>query len=419
MKSFITILFSFSFGIAFSQARLVLNNDAYVVIDNNAFVVLDNSNPNAITLTGTGGKIKSEAEGNRVRWRGVGVGNFTIPFADNIGEGGTKIPYTLTIGVAGMSGATPHIDFSTYDGPTWDNATYMPSMVTHMGQLNAPNAVNHSDYAIDRFWVINAQGYTTKPTPSSMVFSYNDNEHSAVGNTLPEANLGAQRFNDGGNTWGDMLPIGVVNTVANTVTTPAIALADFYTAWTLSDVNDPLPVKLTDYRAECNNGTTLIKWTTQTEINNDYFVLEKSFDGYVFFEVSRINGNGNSNTTNNYQTTVASDNKLVYFRLKQVDFDGTVNYYNIISSNCSTKGFDVLVPVLTSNELSFIIKTDEDDKFNVVLYDYKGRLITEKSEFATKGLNAVKISNIDLSAGIYVLSIVGQNQVYTTKLFRR
>ncbi|MBX2959626.1 MAG: T9SS type A sorting domain-containing protein [Flavobacteriales bacterium] len=401
-----------------AQSRMVINDNAYLVIDNAAYLVIDNSNANALAVAGTGGRIKSEAENNRVRWNiGTTTGTYTVPFSDDAAEGGTKIPYTLTIGTAGVGAG--YIDFSSYDGPTWDNSTYMPSMVTHMGQLYAPNDVNHSEKAIDRFWVINAQGYTTKPTPSSMVFTYIDNEHSAAGNTLPEANLGAQRFNNGASLWGDMLPIGVVNTAANTVTTPAITVANFFAAWTLSDVTDPLPVTLSSFTATCKEKNIELEWVTQTELNNDYFVLEKSYDGFVFFEVAQIKGNGNSNISINYKINVEAENKTIYFRLKQVDFDGTINYHNIISSNCTNSSFEVTMPLLTENQLSFMINSELDENFQVYLYDYRGRLITDKSESLQKGLNTVRINNLNLSSGIYMLSIVGQNNVYSTKLLRR
>ena len=140
----------------FAQTRMVINDDAYLVIENSAFVVLDNPNSNALSVAGAGGKIKSETEYNRVRWNiGNATGSYTIPFADDVAEGGIKIPYTITIGSAGTGAG--FYDFSTYDGPTWDNETYMPSMVTHMGQHNPPNVVNHSAHAIDRFWIINPQ----------------------------------------------------------------------------------------------------------------------------------------------------------------------------------------------------------------------------------------------------------------------
>jgi hypothetical protein len=418
MKSFFAIITFLLTSSIFSQSRMVINDNAYLVIDNSAFLVIDNTNTNALGVAGTGGRIKSEAEDNRVRWNvGTTIGTYIIPFSDDAAEGGAKIPYTLTIGSAGIG--VGYIDFSTYDGVTWDNSIYMPSMVTHMGQFFPPNDINHSEKAIDRFWVINAQGYTTKPTPSSMVFTYIDNEHTAAGNTLPEANLGAQRFNDGASLWGDMLPIGVVNTVANTVTTPAITVANFFTAWTLSDVTDPLPVILNSFTNSCDGKNVVINWTTQTEINNDYFILEKSYDGYVFFEVAQVNGNGNSNISNFYEANVESENKIVYFRLKQVDFDGTVNYHEIISSNCTNSIFEISLPILTANQLSFIINSELDDNFQVYLYDYRGRLIIDKSESLQKGLSNIKINNLNLSSGIYMLSIVGQNKFYSTKLLRR
>ncbi|HLC82253.1 MAG TPA: hypothetical protein VJI69_00390, partial [Bacteroidia bacterium] len=108
-----------------SQARFVMNNNAYAVITNSAYLVIGNSNANALTQLGTGGRIISEAEGNKVRWMvSNATGAYTVPFYEN-GEA-VEIPVTLTITTAGTAGATNRIDFSTYDGGS-DNATYMPT----------------------------------------------------------------------------------------------------------------------------------------------------------------------------------------------------------------------------------------------------------------------------------------------------
>lgn len=412
MRFFFLIVFIFFSVLAFSQARMVINDNAYLVIDNAAYLVIDNSATNALAVAGTGGNIKSEAETDRIKWNiAATTGTYTIPWTTNTG---VKIPLSINKTTAGVGAG--NFLLSTWE--TADMNTPWPSAVLNMWSSVIP-ATDGSLEVIDRFWHINALSYGTKPSVT-LSFGYNDAANEMIGtNTITEANLQAQRFNTGSSNWEPTKLFGTVNVAANTVSGAAIALADFFENWVLVDNVSPLPVTLTNFSAECSSKEIKVMWTTQTEINNDYFVLEKSYDGFVFFEVVQINGNGNSNVSNSYQTSIEAENKIVYFRLKQVDFDGTTSYHNIIASNCSNNTFEVTQMVLTSNQLSFHIQTDMDDNFKIYLYDYRGRLIIDQSQIFSKGLNTIKINNLDLSSGIYMLSVVGQNNVYSTKLLRR
>lgn len=412
MRFFFLIVFIFFSVLAFSQARMVINDNAYLVIDNAAYLVIDNSATNALAVAGTGGNIKSEAETDRIKWNiAATTGTYTIPWTTNTG---VKIPLSINKTTAGVGAG--NFLLSTWE--TADMNTPWPSAVLNMWSSVIP-ATDGSLEVIDRFWHINALSYGTKPSVT-LSFGYNDAANEMIGtNTITEANLQAQRFNTGSSNWEPTKLFGTVNVAANTVSGAAIAPADFFENWVLVDNASPLPVTLTNFSAECSSKEIKVMWTTQTEINNDYFVLEKSYDGFVFFEVVQINGNGNSNVSNSYQTSIEAENKIVYFRLKQVDFDGTTSYHNIIASNCSNNTFEVTQMVLTSNQLSFHIQTDMDDNFKIYLYDYRGRLIIDQSQIFSKGLNTIKINNLDLSSGIYMLSVVGQNNVYSTKLLRR
>lgn len=417
MKKFIlfAIIYQFAIFNLQAQSRMVINNDAYLVIDNAAYLVIDNPLTTALAVAGTGGNIKSEAETDRIKWNiGITTGVYTIPWttASNV-----KIPLSINKTTAGTIGANSGLLLSTWETATDMNVPW-PSAVTNMWQSTVP-ATDGSLNVIDRYWHINALSYTAKPNVT-LSFTY-DNAANEIGgtNTITQANLQAQRFNTGSSNWEAYKLFGTVNVGARTVSGAAIASADFFENWVLVDNANPLPVTLSDFSSTCSDKEIIVTWTTQTEINNDYFILEKSYDGYVFFESSVVDGSGTSSVSNNYQTTVESENKIVYFRLKQVDFDGTVSYHNIIASNCSNSSVEVTQMVLTADQVSFNINTDMDDSFKIYLYDYRGRLIVDRNEFVTKGLNAIKINNLDLSYGIYMLSVVGQNKVYSTKLLRR
>lgn len=99
----------------------------------------------------------------------------------------------------------------------------------------------------------------------------------------------------------------------------------------------PLPVELTKFTASAELNYHLIKWTTLSEINNDYFVIERSTDGINFIPLKNVYSkapNGNSSTTLNYSYTnyeIAEGNN--YYRLKQFDKDGKWKYSDIVELN--------------------------------------------------------------------------------------
>jgi hypothetical protein len=92
----------------------------------------------------------------------------------------------------------------------------------------------------------------------------------------------------------------------------------------------PTPVTLLNFKAVQNSSEVDIEWQTATEINNDYFTVEKSKNGIEFIVIENIKGAGTSQQLLNYQTTDHLPyNGISYYRLKQTDFDGKVSYSKI------------------------------------------------------------------------------------------
>jgi hypothetical protein len=92
------------------------------------------------------------------------------------------------------------------------------------------------------------------------------------------------------------------------------------------------PITLLDFKVAKNGFGIDIKWQTASQINNDYFIVQKSINGIDFIDNERIEGAGNSNSILNYQTTDHSPyNGISYYRLKQVDYNGSFSYSKIES----------------------------------------------------------------------------------------
>ena len=94
---------------------------------------------------------------------------------------------------------------------------------------------------------------------------------------------------------------------------------------------NPLPVELSSFTAQLHDGVVNITWKTLSEVNNDYFILERGSQTALLHNLTKIDGSGNSNQMINY--LVLDNDPLIglnYYRLKQVDFDGSFKYSNTI-----------------------------------------------------------------------------------------
>lgn len=93
-----------------------------------------------------------------------------------------------------------------------------------------------------------------------------------------------------------------------------------------------LPIELSGFHVIKTGKGNYITWTTATEINNDYFTVEKSQDGFNWSEVTRVYGAGNSTSSRTYRALDASPEPTMnYYRLLQTDFGGQMKKYSIVT----------------------------------------------------------------------------------------
>jgi gliding motility-associated-like protein len=233
LKSFFLLL-TFLTVIKINAQQEIVFNGAYMVMDNKTKLVIDNPSANAVVDNGNGWII-SEHEFNQVHWNiGSSTGNYVVPFGNSTAD---YIPLYVTI--TGAGSGTGHIDFSTYHGAVWDNTTYMPTNVKNM---HGNNILNNSAKAIDRFWVIDAGSYTSKPT-THITFTYQSTDHTGAGNSITEANLFAQRFNPVDSSWADWYgQWGTDNSTLKIVSTGNVTPNNLLRSWVLADQSSPMGV---------------------------------------------------------------------------------------------------------------------------------------------------------------------------------
>lgn len=184
---------------------------------------MGNSASNAITRTS--GHIISEGENNRVRWNiGTTAGTYTVPW----GSGNTNyFPLSFTTSAANGTGFFYFATMST----TAENSTLLPAGITH---FNGTSGDDMSLVAVDRFWKIDAQSYTVKPSLSNLILTYLDAEFATPNKNAVETKLTARRWNNLTNTWTDYNTGGMVNPSANTITVASLTPSNFFPWWTIS-----------------------------------------------------------------------------------------------------------------------------------------------------------------------------------------
>lgn len=181
----------------------------------------------------------------------------------------------------------------------------------------------------------------------------------------------------------------------------------------------PLPIELTRFSASQVNNELLVSldWITESEINNDYFTVERSKDGINYEVVDIVEGAGNSSSTKTYRTY---DNKPFngdnYYRLKQTDYDGTTTYKGIAHVYINAVSEFDFYPNPANNNINFTFNVNNDNAVTIELYDLTGRIVKNKSYTTLKGLNNKSLDVSDLPSGIYMLKAVVNNNQYIQKI---
>jgi hypothetical protein len=194
-----------------------------------------------------------------------------------------------------------------------------------------------------------------------------------------------------------------------------------------SSTNNPLPVELTQFKATANieNNTVDLNWATISELNNDYFTVEKSQDLIHFEEVAIIVGNGSTNEANTYSTIDQNPYEGVsYYRLSQTDFNGDKEYFQVqmVSLNSERASQNVKTTLYpnpnSGTELFIDISNTNLNDLEISIYDFAGTLVSQ--EFTTEetaSLTRVKLKITEqIKAGNYLVKISGGGLYEVKKL---
>jgi len=175
-----------------------------------------------------------------------------------------------------------------------------------------------------------------------------------------------------------------------------------------------LPVELINFEADKVDGAVKLTWSTATEVNNEYFTIERSNDGKHFGELEKVTGAGNSSFSNTYSM---HDNDplegVSYYRLSQTDYDGKrVTFPTVAIRNVKGDKNEVLLlnnPFVSS--IAFSTKHIRTGELQISLFTADGRVVLEEKRIANEN-SFYTIDNLEhLSNGFYLLQIRQTGQI--------
>ena len=363
--------------------------------------VVESTSSNIIVLdddaTSSGGSADSHIDGFI---RKVGNDAYTFP----VGDGDVYLP----IGISAPSDDADAFEaqfFRTDPDPSYSRSSKEVSLVS----------ISQNEY-----WLLNR---TAGSSAVNVTLSWNSN--SGVDNTT---DLRVARFDDGGdNEWKDHGNGGTTgDATAGTITTSSAVTNFSPFALASSTSNNPLPIELLSFDAHLNGDQVELKWETAVEINNDYFEVERSVDAQNWEVIVVRDGAGNSHQPLEYKDVDQNPyTGISYYRLSQVDFDGTRTSFNIVPVEITELGGEPGMrifpnPLSNGQPLNVVLENLDGEEVLVVIRDLNGKEYYGKMVVVMEEEQLFAIDRLgQIPAGVYLVVASAKDQLYSRKLIVR
>ncbi|MEM1326683.1 MAG: T9SS type A sorting domain-containing protein [Bacteroidota bacterium] len=181
-------------------------------------------------------------------------------------------------------------------------------------------------------------------------------------------------------------------------------------------IDGTLPIELTYFKADVFShlGSVKLQWRTETELNNDFMEVERSSNGKQFKAIAKIKGAGTTLEPQEYSyLDEMTSTGVYYYRLRQVDFDGTSTYHATVSAkvNVSKTVLGNLYPnPLNNGSTTIELPVAESGTWNIRLITASGKPIRQWQQSFDKGLNTLVLATTDLPTGVYTIEFAFNGQ---------
>lgn len=189
------------------------------------------------------------------------------------------------------------------------------------------------------------------------------------------------------------------------------------------NISGIIPVELTSFSGMVTQDGIKLDWATATETNNRGFEIERATDGESFIKVGFVEGNGTSTERNDYSFVDRFNfrqNSVVYYRLKQVDYDGTFSYSDVINIEYNlpadfTLGQNYPNPFNPSTKIEYTLPVN--GVVSLIVYDNLGTEVASLvNETKVAGRYEADFNAVNLSSGVYFYRLTVGSFVDTKKM---
>jgi len=185
-------------------------------------------------------------------------------------------------------------------------------------------------------------------------------------------------------------------------------------------LNTTLPIELVSFTATKSLNGIILVWKSTSEINNEGFEIQISYNGIDWDELGFIKGHGSINVVSEYEFSVGSNNLNYganYFRLKQIDLDGKSSYSNIITKIWTTNSEEIeLAPNPVHGKLSITLAHNHIDggAISYHIIDLLGNKV--KNGFLNYSTQTLDVSNLE--KGSYFFVVKSQGRIGTSMFIK-
>ncbi|MBI2259338.1 MAG: T9SS type A sorting domain-containing protein [Flavobacteriia bacterium] len=178
------------------------------------------------------------------------------------------------------------------------------------------------------------------------------------------------------------------------------------------------PIELIYFEGKNEGKVNVLQWETSSERENDYFELQRSTDGNNFDKLTTIDGAGNSVSSNYYNYTDSEpSNGYNYYRFKQVDYNGSETFSDIVLIKNNTKEFAIsnLYPNPSNNSSNCAFYSPKTGELSIKIIDNSGRVIENTLiSIKSESNNGIQINSEQFENGIYSVEFNFNNGEYKT-----
>ena len=190
----------------------------------------------------------------------------------------------------------------------------------------------------------------------------------------------------------------------------------------MTDIATPLPIELVDFKVLLKSGLVSVEWKTESELNNDFFTVEKTRDGETLEDVVKVKGAGTTSQPKSYSVLdYGTSHGKWYYRLKQTDFDGKVSYSKLLAIEVPDYlSWKVYPNPSNGSEFSIGLSSGDLGKTAYIkVHDLNGK---EMFQMVSENLSSTEV-RIEvpqkLSPGLYIVSLGIEQQIVRLRLIVR